>query len=132
MLSAVGAAVHQAAGFVAMADDAATAMLAFRSELVDGALKAIKDVGIAGRHNLERKILVISANFALCHLSPPFNYFRSGFAAGTVQKWTARPSTYSVLSGRQSPMSNAWETIRVPGFSARSVGLSLRFTELKR
>ena len=64
MLSAVGAAVHQAAGFVAMADDAATAMLAFRSELVDGALKAIEVVGNPVYHDFQRLVVFIAADLA--------------------------------------------------------------------
>ena len=47
---------------------------------------------------------------------------------GIVQKYTLRPSTSSVCSGTQSPMSNACDTIRVPGFSsAFNLGRSFRF-----
>ena len=57
-------------------------------------------------------------------------------AAGTTQRWTresfSRPtalsgtSTLTVRSGSQSPMSQSWETTRVPGASASRRGLQLQ------
>jgi hypothetical protein len=52
-----------------MADDLAAAMLAYRCELVDCALEAVEHVGHAGGHDLERKVVVVTANLALCHRS---------------------------------------------------------------
>ena len=42
MLGAMSAAIHLAAGFMAMTDDATAAMSAFRSQRVNGALEAVK------------------------------------------------------------------------------------------
>ena len=66
-------------------------------------------------------------------------YLGAGVFLGLVRlAWRRRPAvgrplTVRVSAGSQSPMSNACETTRVPGFnSAMSFGRSLRFSAGRR
>ena len=56
-----------AAAFDAVADDLALTVLADRGELVDCAFEAVEDVPLTGRDHFEAQLIVISADFALCH-----------------------------------------------------------------
>jgi hypothetical protein len=54
-----------------MPDDLALAMLADRSHLLDRALKAVEGVSRASRFHKDGLIVIIPADFALCHGTPP-------------------------------------------------------------
>ena len=60
----MSAAIHLAAGFVAMADNAATAMNALWREHMDGALEAIKVMGNAIADDFNRFVVFVSAALA--------------------------------------------------------------------
>jgi len=64
----MGAAVHRATGFDTVADNPAMAVRAYRSELVNGALKAVESMVFAGEHDLERLVVVIAAGLTLGHV----------------------------------------------------------------
>jgi hypothetical protein len=68
---AVCAAVVVALGLDSMADDLASAVLAYRGQSVNGAFEAIKRVSLTRQPNLERLVVVITADFALCHCVRP-------------------------------------------------------------
>ena len=63
VLGAMRAAIHHPARFDSMADNPASAVAAFRSQFVDGALKAIKVMGNAVRQYFQRFVVLIAANF---------------------------------------------------------------------
>jgi hypothetical protein len=63
----MGAAVHGPVRLDAMADDAATAVLARRGERLDGAFKAIEGVHGASHGDLKGLIILIAAGFAPRH-----------------------------------------------------------------
>jgi hypothetical protein len=74
MAGAVGAAVVDSIGLNSMADDPASAVVTGRGEFEDRAFKAIKGVTDAAFDNFERFVVVVSADFTLCHeFSPPRN-----------------------------------------------------------
>lgn len=64
MLGAMRAAIHHAARFNAMADNAALAMAAFRGERVNGALEAVEVMGNSIYEDFERLVVFVAANFA--------------------------------------------------------------------
>jgi hypothetical protein len=61
------ATVKSSLRFDAMADDFASAVLADRRELMDGAFEAVECMGVSGRDHLEGKIVVVAADFAPSH-----------------------------------------------------------------
>ena len=64
VLSAVGAAVHNAARLVTMADDPAAAMTAFGRKSMDGAFEAIEIVRDAVGEDLQWFVVFVAANLA--------------------------------------------------------------------
>lgn len=68
VLCAMGTAKHCAAGFMAVADNAAAAVGATRGERMNGALETIEIVRNAVGHDFQRFVILISAYFA--RLSP--------------------------------------------------------------
>lgn len=54
-----------------MPDDLATAVIAYRRELMNSAFKAVEDVIVACFDNLEGLIVIVPADFALCHWFAP-------------------------------------------------------------
>src|SRR4051794_2390003 len=72
---AMVAAVHLAAGFDAVADDVAIAVMAFRRQRVDRALETVERVTFTLRDDLERFFVVVAAYFAACHGSSPHKRF---------------------------------------------------------
>jgi hypothetical protein len=50
-----------------VADDFALAMRASRRQGMDRAFKAVKRVRLSRQHHVERFVVVVSADFALCH-----------------------------------------------------------------
>ena len=67
LVRAVAATVIVAARFHAMANDLASAMLAFGGERMNGALKAIEIMRDAICDNLQRLVVFVSANFTMGH-----------------------------------------------------------------
>ena len=55
------------AGFHAVADDAAAAMLAARRQGVNCAFEAVEGVLSTGHHDLETLVIFISTDFTLSH-----------------------------------------------------------------
>jgi hypothetical protein len=53
----------------AVPDNPAPAICAHRREFMNGAFKTIENVAVSRRNNLKRQIIIVSANFTLCHLS---------------------------------------------------------------
>jgi len=51
-----------------MAQDPAAAMVAGGRELIDRTLKAVEDVCLSGKRNLECLVVAVAANFAGSHL----------------------------------------------------------------
>ncbi len=70
LTGAIGAAVHPAVRLDAMADDAASAMEALRSELVDRAFEAIEGVAAFPEQNLKALVVIIPTDVTLGHLFP--------------------------------------------------------------
>jgi hypothetical protein len=64
----VSAAKERAIGFDAVAHDLATAMLADRSQLVNGALEAVERMGVSGSNDLEREIVVVATDLTSSHM----------------------------------------------------------------
>src|SRR3954467_7142659 len=69
--SAVVAAVHLAAGFNAVTDDVAIAVVAFGRQRVDRALETVERVTFTLGDDLERFLVIVAADFAACHGSSP-------------------------------------------------------------
>lgn len=67
LFGAVGAAEKSFFGFDAVSDYFAAAMSANGREPVNRALKTIENVPVARRYNFKRQIIIVTANFALCH-----------------------------------------------------------------
>ena len=61
MCGAMGATVHLAAGFVSMANDAATAMRALRRHDMDGTFEAIEVMGNAVLNDLDGFVVLVAA-----------------------------------------------------------------------
>jgi len=68
---AVGAAIETIFRLDAVADDLAPAMITHRRELMDRTLETIERVTRSGSHHLERQIIIVPANFTLCHRRTP-------------------------------------------------------------
>ena len=68
-MGAMGATEIVSAGLDSMANNLASAMVAFRSKSVNSAFKAIKIVRYSCHYNFEWFIVIVPANFALCHSS---------------------------------------------------------------
>ena len=64
VLGAVSAAEHRAAGFVAVANDAAATVFATRGEGMDGAFEAIKIMRDAVGYDFQRLVVFVTADFA--------------------------------------------------------------------
>src|SRR5262245_47598255 len=67
LVCAVRAAEETAAGFDAVADDLAAAVLAHRRHGVDGALEAVEGVGHLIHDHLEGLVVVVPADFTPSH-----------------------------------------------------------------
>lgn len=52
----------------AMSDDAALAMLAYRSDCLYGTFEAVEGVPCAGRDQLKTLVVFVAANFAFGHM----------------------------------------------------------------
>jgi hypothetical protein len=63
----VGATEVFSAALHSVPDHFATAVLANWSELVDGALKAVKDVAVTRRDHFKTQLVIVPANLADCH-----------------------------------------------------------------
>jgi hypothetical protein len=63
----VGATVERALRLDPVADDFAAAMLAQRSELVNGALEAVERMGLSGGDDLEGAIVVVATDLTPSH-----------------------------------------------------------------
>jgi hypothetical protein len=50
-----------------MPHDLAAAVLADRSEFVNGALEAVEGVGVTGSHHLKGQVVIVAANFTSSH-----------------------------------------------------------------
>ena len=61
-------------------------------QFMDRTFKTIENVRAPRRYNLERKIIIISANFALCHVIPPFQLFQIRFRGGNGPKMDGTPA----------------------------------------
>jgi hypothetical protein len=55
----------------AVPDDLATAVVADRGQLVNGAFKAVERVGLSRRYDLERQVVIVSTDFTSGHTTPP-------------------------------------------------------------
>jgi hypothetical protein len=64
-------AVKGLVGLYAVADDLAPAVIADRSKLVNRALEAVERVPAAGRNNVKRKIIIVTADLTNCHQNSP-------------------------------------------------------------
>jgi hypothetical protein len=67
MLCAVCATEELPIGLHAMSDDPAAAMAAGRRNRVNGAFEAVEDMGLTRLDQLERLVVIVSANFTPCH-----------------------------------------------------------------
>ena len=63
----VGAAIKSVIGLDAVSDDLAAAVIADRRKLVNCTLETVKGMSRAGRHNLERQIIIVAADFTFRH-----------------------------------------------------------------
>ena len=66
-VGAVGTAEHLAAGFDAVAENAAAAVRADGGKLLDGAFEAVEGVGFSREDDFERFVVVVAAGFAGGH-----------------------------------------------------------------
>jgi len=67
---AVGAAEHRSVGFDAVTDDRASAVLTARRQGMDRALERVERVLLASGHDLERLVVLVSADLAGRHRGP--------------------------------------------------------------
>jgi hypothetical protein len=67
----MGAAKEVPFNLDAMSDDLAAAVFADGSDGVNGALQAVEDMPRAGSSQLKTFVVVVTANFAASHGSPP-------------------------------------------------------------
>src|SRR5262249_53986555 len=65
---AIGATVKRSFCLYAVSDDFATAMFAERRELVNRTFETVKGVTGTGGDDFEGHVIIVAANFALCHL----------------------------------------------------------------
>jgi hypothetical protein len=86
----MGTTEKRAFGLDTVTDDLASAVIADRRQLVDGALKAIKRMGVARRNDLEGQVIVVAADFTSSHRA---SYLGS----------TALPDPNSRHSDQESP-----------------------------
>jgi len=73
LIGAVGAAVKIFRSFYSVANDLATTAGTFRRHRLNGAFKAVKDVRLPARGNLEGFIVLVAASFTTCHGESSFN-----------------------------------------------------------
>jgi hypothetical protein len=73
LIGAVGAAVKIFRSFYSVANDLATTAGTFRRHRLNGAFKAVKDVRLPARGNLEGFIVLVAASFTTCHCESSFN-----------------------------------------------------------
>src|SRR5437588_11998297 len=76
LMRAVGATVEGVIGLDAVPDDPAPAVVAHGSELVNRALEAVERVARARRDNLEGQVIIVTADFTLCHRTSPLSSLR--------------------------------------------------------
>jgi len=62
-------AIKHSIGFNTVADDLATTMLASGGERMNGTLETVKKMNLVAHYDLQRFIVIVSANFALIHTS---------------------------------------------------------------
>jgi hypothetical protein len=63
----MAAAIDRAVGFDAVPNDVAIAVGTLGRQCVDRALEAVERMALALGNNLERFVIIVSANFAACH-----------------------------------------------------------------
>jgi len=63
----MGAAKISRVGFYAVTDNFASAIRTNRREPVNRAFKTIEDVTVSRRNYLKSQIIIVAANFTLCH-----------------------------------------------------------------
>ena len=68
---AVCTTVESRVGLDAVTDDLTPAVIADRGKLVNRALEAIERVSGASCNNVKREIIIVVADFTLCHLNSP-------------------------------------------------------------
>jgi flavoprotein len=68
---AVRATVKSSLSLYAVPDDLTAAVATDRSERVNRAFKTIEGVRLPRRHDLEREIVIVPANFTPCHIIAP-------------------------------------------------------------
>jgi hypothetical protein len=83
----VGTAVHLAIRLDAMADDAAPTMDTLRGELMDRTLEAVEGMTTVPEQDVKALVVVIAADFALCHV-----FLISLFAPAGARAEPARPA----------------------------------------
>jgi hypothetical protein len=71
-MRAMGAAEIRSVGFDTVANDRYAAMLALRRERFDRAFKTVKRMRLPVKSDLQRLVVIISANFAFWHNKNPF------------------------------------------------------------
>jgi hypothetical protein len=69
--SAICATEELPADLHSLPDDLAVAVLAYRSDRVDGTLKAVERVVGSRRNKLESLVVIVSANLTTRHVRPP-------------------------------------------------------------
>jgi hypothetical protein len=70
----MGATIHLAVGFDAVADDLAFAMDALGRKRMDGTFETVERVARALHANFKRLVVIISTDFAACHGSISYSW----------------------------------------------------------
>ena len=92
LLGAMGAAEYPAlAVFQPVADDPAGAMRAMRCEGRNGTFETIESHGAAGRRDLKGFVVIIAANIAFCHDTPPSIHRPAGMTMRRERKGSKTP-----------------------------------------
>jgi len=78
LVGAMRAAIEIAGGLHAVADNLAAAMVAFRSQGMDGTFEAIKVMGDAVYDNFQGLVVFVSADFTSVHDQPRSRRWRDG------------------------------------------------------
>src|SRR5947199_1780075 len=73
---AIGAAVEGVVGLDAVPDDLTFAVVTHGREFVDRALEAVERVARAGRDDFKRQVIIVTADFTLCHRTSPLSSLR--------------------------------------------------------
>src|SRR5688572_10990910 len=105
----MGAAIHLAAGFMAVTDNSAAAVNAFRRHHMNGALEAIEIMRDAVLHDLDRLVVFVAAALALVRAGMKFVFWigrkfrcenaRPLFFLVSLDHRTSSRNAQTVLSG---------------------------------